>query len=71
MSLIKSLIILVSVSVDVSRILISECEIGSIIVKSLNKYAKQNQEIDPLKTHSDSISIEALMSAPKDLISQF
>lgn len=71
LSLIKSLIILVSVSVDVSRILISECEIGSIIVKSLNKYAKQNQEIDPLKTHSDSISIEALMSAPKDLISQF
>lgn len=71
LSLITSLIILVSVSVDVSRILISECEIGSVIVKSLNKYAKQNQEIDPLKSHSDSISIEALMSAPKDLISQF
>ena len=29
------------------------------------------REIDPLKTHSDSISIEALMSAPKDLISVF
>ena len=28
-------------------------------------------KIDPLKTHSDSISIEALMSAPKDLISRF
>ncbi|KAL6454785.1 UFD4 Ubiquitin fusion degradation protein 4 [Candida maltosa Xu316] len=68
LSLIKSLIVLASVSIDVSRILISECEIGSIIVKSLNKYVKQDQEVD---STTESISIEALMSAPKDLISQF
>lgn len=69
LSLIKSLIVLASVSVDVSRILITECNIGSVIVKSLNKYSKQSPDVDLSGT--ENISIEALMSAPKDLNSQF
>lgn len=62
-SLIKSLIVLTSVSVDISKILIENCNIGEIIVKSLNKYNQHHK--------SDNISIESLMIAPNELIIQF
>ncbi|ABN67843.2 ubiquitin--protein ligase [Scheffersomyces stipitis CBS 6054] len=81
LSLIKSLIILSSTGVEISRILLSECSIGEVIVKSLNKYSKfksntsqsENANLDQsfIKTTNESISIEALMAAPKELLSQF
>lgn len=40
LSLIKSLIILSSVSVEISKTILETCSIGEIIVKSLNKYSK-------------------------------
>ncbi|KAK6456355.1 Ufd4 protein [Scheffersomyces xylosifermentans] len=80
LSLIKSLIILSSTSVEISKILLGECAIGKVIVKSLNKYAKKaktaipppsSQADESLKQVSETISIEALMAAPKELLSQF
>lgn len=73
LSLIKSLIILSSVSIEVSKILLSDCDIGSIIVKSLNKFARarRGENGDSLKGDDVEISIEALLAAPKELVSQF
>lgn len=89
LSLIKSLIILSSVSVEISRILLDVCFIGEIIVKSLSKYSKvkqtsnltsvsastsndkKNLETITSTSSIDNISIEALMAAPKELLSQF
>ncbi|ODV78242.1 uncharacterized protein CANTADRAFT_90611 [Suhomyces tanzawaensis NRRL Y-17324] len=78
LSLLKSLVVLTSVSVNVSKTLLSECRIGDTIVKSLNKYSK-NKSISnqkPLQTiasHNvhENISIVALMATPKELLSQF
>ncbi|KAG7662237.1 UFD4 [[Candida] subhashii] len=71
LSLISSLTILASVSIDVSRILIAECNIGGIVVKSLNKYAKSKSEESTSTSSEVSISMEALMAAPKELTSTF
>lgn len=75
LSLIKSLIILCSASVRISKILIDTCNIGEVIVKSLNKYSKNNSTINQKtitsKNSINNISIEALMIAPKELLSQF
>lgn len=83
LSLIKSLIILTSVSVEISRIVLESCSIGETIVKSLNNYSKtkpdskienlneKNLETITSKHSIDNISIEALMAAPKDLLSHF
>ncbi|RLV91647.1 Ubiquitin fusion degradation protein 4 [Spathaspora sp. JA1] len=57
LSLIKSLIILTSVSIEVSKILLVECKIGKVILESL--------------TTQQELTIESIMAAPKDLISQF
>lgn len=62
LSLLKSLIVLASVSIDVSRVLLTDCNIGAVIIQSLNKFAK---------TQTDNISIETLMAVPKDLLSSF
>lgn len=70
LSLLKSLIVLGSVSVEVSRALLGDCSIGKVIVNSLNKFARGAQD----NTQTDSaqpVSIEALMAAPKDLLSLF
>ncbi|KAG5421105.1 UFD4 [Candida metapsilosis] len=73
--LIKSLIILSSVSIEVSKILLSDCDIGSMIVDALNKYARSRSTKDSDARedgHDDAtISIEALLAAPKELVSQF
>ncbi|CUM68469.1 uncharacterized protein PRCAT00006194001 [Priceomyces carsonii] len=74
-SLIKSLIVLVSVSVKISRILLESCSIGDLIVKSLNKYSRAPHIDEPIETITskssiDNILIEALMAAPKELLSQ-
>lgn len=89
LSLIKSLIILSSVSVEISKTILETCSIGEIIVRSLNKYSKtkpnqkaqlnissvsineQNLETITSKSSIDNISVEALMAAPKELLSQF
>lgn len=76
LSLIKSLIILCSASVRISKVLIDSCNIGEVIVKSLNKYSKNknsdiSQKTITSKNSINNISIEALMIAPKELLSQF
>ncbi|KAK6464352.1 ubiquitin--protein ligase [Scheffersomyces coipomensis] len=77
LSLIKSLIILSSVSVGISNVLFTECSIGEIIVKSVNKYSKTKQRESPVNgddsfmENISSISIEAVMAAPKEIVSQF
>lgn len=83
--LIKSLIILASVSLEVSKILICKCAIGEVIVKSLSEVPKGRQSSvstrtrPKLETESDfeiepsdnSIPLDALMSAPKELLFDF
>lgn len=83
LTLIKSLIILASVSLEVSKILISECFIGQAIVKSLTEAPKARQMSSSsngrptLDTMSDadmvrsSLPLDMLMSAPKELLSEF
>ncbi|CCG20708.1 Ufd4 protein [Candida orthopsilosis Co 90-125] len=74
LSLIKSLIILSSVSIEVSKILLSDCDIGSMIVKALNKFARSrsSKSNEAAKGNDEAtISIEALLAAPKELVSQF
>lgn len=68
-SLLKSLIILISTSVKISNLLL-DLRIGDYIKGSLNKFkktddAKQKGEL------SDEISIESLISCPKELLSLF
>ena len=79
LSMIKSLIILSSISVKLSTILLEDCALGEVIVKSLNKYSKtksaHDDNIDDLApeniSHNESVSIEGLMAAPKELLAQF
>lgn len=83
LTLIKSLIILASVSLEVSKILICECSIGQAIVRSLTEAPKARQmssssngrpTIDTISdadmTHSP-LPLDMLMSAPKELLSEF
>ncbi|KAI5963633.1 UFD4 [Candida pseudojiufengensis] len=70
-SLIVSLIILSSVSIEVSKILLSDCDIGLIIVKSLNKFGRSKKEQTSSTNDGSHINIESLMAAPKELILLF
>lgn len=78
-SLLKSLIILASTSVHVSLMLI-DLGIGQFIISSLGKFKKAEdsklRKASVVIAHdgqqlSDAISIEALIAAPKELLSQF
>lgn len=69
LSLIRSLTILASVSINVSRILIAECNIGNVVVRSLNNYAKSKSEGAVSNTSQENLSMEALIAAPKELTS--
>ncbi|KAI5951077.1 UFD4 [Candida jiufengensis] len=70
--LIKSLIILSSVSIEVSKILLGDCDIGLVIVKSLNKFGRSKDgNSSSTSNEADNITIESLMAAPKDLILHF
>lgn len=60
LALIKSLITLVSTSVDISGILILDISIGECIVKAINKFSK-----------NESNPVEAIMASPNELLSQF
>jgi E3 ubiquitin-protein ligase TRIP12 len=64
LSLLKSTIVLTSVSVKISRIFLEDCRIGKVIVKSISKYGKSKIE------NPEDISIEALMAAPNELLVQ-
>ena len=68
LSLIKSLIILASVSVNISQTLIVYCRIDKVIVQLLSKYEKTRSNIDQ---ECASLSVQALMAAPKDLVANF
>lgn len=79
-SLIKSLIILVSASVDISGILLMDINIGENIIKSINKYSRNNSstssstsnlEVIKSKSSNDNVLIEGIMAAPNELLSQF
>lgn len=83
LTLIKSLIILASVSLEVSKILLCDCSIGQVIVKSLTEAPKARQMSfssngrPTIDTTSDadmtnsSLPLDMLMSAPKELLSEF
>lgn len=78
LNLIKSLIILCGASVEISGILLQDIAIGENIIKAINKYSKGNSsaenardiEMITSKTSNDNVSIEAIMAAPNELISQ-
>ncbi|QBM88519.1 E3 ubiquitin-protein ligase TRIP12 [Metschnikowia aff. pulcherrima] len=64
-SLLKSLIILISSSVRISNLLLN-LGVGEYIKGSLNKFKKSDDG-----KHPDDISIESLISCPKELLSLF
>lgn len=80
LSLLKSLIILSSVSVEISRVLIEECFVGKIITMTLMKLSKPetskptNAKFRSGHTQKNVFSdtaIETFMTTPKELVSHF
>lgn len=75
-SLIKSLIIVVSNSVEISLLLL-KIRIGRIISISLSNFKraedarKRNPDLGENGSGSQAVSIEALIAAPKELLAQF
>lgn len=67
-SLIKSLIILCSTSVDISALLLTDIAIGGSIIKALNRYRKTDTNLH--SASGDSVSVEVIMAAPTELVSQ-
>lgn len=65
MSLLRSLVIMSAVSVDISVILLEECDVGTMILTSLNNYSKSGS-ID-----ESEVLIDTIMVVPKDLVSEF
>lgn len=79
LSLLNSLIILSSVSVEISRVLIEECSIGNVITMTLMKLSKPeatpSTKAETLHScYTQNLSdtaIETFMTAPKDFVSHF
>lgn len=81
LSLIKSLVILAGLSINSSRILLENCDIGEIIIKSISKYSRlkaaplseSGDDIlnDSHERHIDLLSIDSIMEVPKELLTQF
>lgn len=70
LSLIRLLIILASVSVGISRSLLEHCCVGQMVVGALNKYAKKREGSSQEAEMQATVSIEALMAAPQELLLQ-
>ncbi|GEQ67967.1 hypothetical protein JCM33374_g1633 [Metschnikowia sp. JCM 33374] len=68
-SLLKSLIILISTSVKISNLLLN-LQLGDYIKGSLNKF-KKSDDAQSKNLSNDDISIESLISCPKELLSLF
>ncbi|CAH6722950.1 ubiquitin fusion degradation protein 4 [[Candida] jaroonii] len=68
-SLVKSLIILCSTSVDISALLLTDIAVGESIIKALNRYRKTDTNLH--SASADIISVEVIMAAPTELVSQF
>ncbi|EGV65338.1 hypothetical protein CANTEDRAFT_119595 [Yamadazyma tenuis ATCC 10573] len=78
LSLVKSLIVLASTSVKISAILFRDVSIGECVVKAINKFSKNKEDLKnrglsviSSSSFKDNISIEAIMAAPNELLSQF
>lgn len=76
LSLLKSLTVLSNVSVEISRILLEQCSIGEILVRSVNRSSKNTSSglgsnVDNKLDNdiSNNASIEVLMDTPKELLS--
>lgn len=76
-SLVKSLIILTSTSVSISEILVKDIEIGKSIIKAINKFSRtksmSESSLQTIKSISsiDNVSVEAIMAAPNEILTQF
>ncbi|CCE85805.1 Piso0_005440 [Millerozyma farinosa CBS 7064] len=76
LSLLKSLTVLSNVSVEISRLLLEQCSIGDILVRSVNRSSKNtssglgsNIDCKSDIDISNNASIEVLMDTPKELLS--